>query len=108
MNDNTINPTEIQLAEHSHNAEAPEPSLEPVAPVISIIEEEPLKMARSLSLVNRKAYVAAWIFDWPSAWDYQSAKLCAFLSVRRQCRGVCLMWEWMSLTKKSRSGRGEK
>lgn len=61
MIDNNTNPTEIQSASHDHNAEIPESSPEPVAPVITIIEEEPLKMARPLSLVNGKGYAAAWI-----------------------------------------------
>ena len=56
----------------------------------------------------------AMILDQPYAFvqsvpDQVSLRwLYAWLSVRRQRRGVCLMWEWMSLTKKSRSGRGEK
>jgi hypothetical protein len=61
MTDNNTNPTEFQSAEQSHNAEASEPTPEPAAPVITIIEEEPLKMARPLSLVNGKGYAAAWI-----------------------------------------------
>jgi len=62
MIDNTIKSTEIQSADNNRlNAEASELSLEPVAPVITIIEEEPLKIARPLSLVNGKGYAAAWI-----------------------------------------------
>jgi hypothetical protein len=62
MTEYTTIPIEIQPADHNRpNAEAPESTPEPIAPVITIIEEELLKMVRPLSLVNGKGYAAAWI-----------------------------------------------
>jgi hypothetical protein len=99
MTVNKSNSTEILSMELSHNTDTPEPAHEPMALVITLIEEEPLKMARPLSLVYGKVFGVAWILYCLSACDFQSTELCASLSVRRELRGVCLMWVWPRLTK---------